>query len=242
MVMAVCLASGAAAVVSHRAAARLWGLVGFIDDRMIEVTVPRTCRRAYADVVHRPRCLPTSDVDTRDAIRVTTVARTLIDLASCVPVASLEEALDDALRRRLVTVRALRSRFADTAPSGRKGQAALRRLLEVREGRGRVPQSVFETRLLRALRRARLPAPEIQYEVRTARGRAVLDFAYPDKLLAIEADGFEWHSSRRQWDYDRARGTALALLGWRVIHVTWSELHEDPDAVVGAVRAMLVRK
>jgi len=84
--------------------------------------------------------------------------------------------------------------------------------------------------------------PAVQHEIRTRRGRVVLDFAYLDKKIAIEADGFRWHSSRQQWDHDRVRANALTMLGWTVLRVTWTHLHDRPDEVIEAIRATLSSK
>lgn len=238
--LAACLAWGDGAAVSHIPAAALWELPRF-QSRVIELSVPRGRRRAHGGRVHRPRSWTPVDVTELDAIPVTTVARTLIDVAACVSAELVEEALDDALRRKLVTVPGLHRRLLQIGGHGRRGSGVIADLIAARAGRGEVPQSVFETRLLRVLRRARLPMPAVQHEVRTRYGPAVLDFAYVDRRLAIEADGFRWHSSRRQWDHDRARSNALTMLGWTVIRVTWVELHEHPGEVIEAIRASFSR-
>jgi len=232
--MAACLASGNGAVVSHIAAAALWGLVGFEPGR-VEVSVPRMQRRAREHHIHHPIALARGDVTTLDGIPVTTVSRTLIDLAGCVEPHVLEEALDDALRRGLVRVAQLRRRLDASGRAGRRGSRLLGEMIEVRAGYGRVPESVFETRLLRVLRAAGLPVPSLQHAI----GRYRVDFAYPERRVAIEADGFRWHSSRARWDRDLARRNALALLGWTVIHVTWPQLRHRPEEVVDAARAAL---
>jgi very-short-patch-repair endonuclease len=186
--------------------------------------------------------LQSADVTTVDAIPVTTPARTLIDIASIVTRDTLEEILDDALRRNLVSVSWLRWRLREIGTFGRDGSGVIARLVEARAALDTVPQSVFETRLLRLLRGAGLPLPVVQYRLRTRRGVAVLDFAYVEQRIAIEADGFIWHSSRRQWDHDRDRGNALIMLGWIVIRVTWTQLRERPDEVVDTIGSVLASR
>jgi very-short-patch-repair endonuclease len=236
--MAACLAWGEGAVVSHRAAAALWGLAGFVAE-LIELTVPRSRRRAGPGIIHR-HPLPSSDVTVVEGLPVTTPARTLLDLASVAPRDKVEEALDDALHRGIVTIAGLRRRLAAVARPGRPGIATMRALLEARDPAAAVPESVFERRLLRALRAAGLPTPVLQHEIRDG-GRlvAVVDFAYPEAKLAIEADGYRWHSGRARWDHDRARRNRLTLLGWRVIHVTWTDLSNRPQHVIAAIRDVL---
>lgn len=80
-----------------------------------------------------------------------------------------------------------------------------------------------------------LPEPVAQYAV----GRRFADFAYPEAKIAVEADGGAFHSSRRALEADRARNNELALLGWRVIHVTWADLTRRPVALAARIRAAL---
>lgn len=90
------------------------------------------------------------------------------------------------------------------------------------------------------MRRAGLPEPVRQHTIYD-RGRFVarVDFAYPHAKLAIEADGYRYHSGRARFESDRARLNALTALGWRVIHVTWAQLHDEPDQVIAQIAGML---
>jgi very-short-patch-repair endonuclease len=161
--------------------------------------------------------------------------RTLIDIAGCSPADVVEEALDDALRRKLVTVAQLQRRLRPDGAPGRSGTKLLRDLVDARAGVARASESTLETRLLRALRAAGLPKPVLQHKV----GPYRVDFAYPEARVAIEADGFRWHSTRQQWDRDRARRNALTAMGWTLLHVTWEQLHQRRDEVIDAIRATL---
>lgn len=231
--MAACMASGPGAVVSHRAAAALWGLVGFEPGRL-ELSVRRDAMREVRGcTMHWPPTLRPEDVTTIDGIPVTTIMRTLLDLAGCVREEILEEALDDALRRRLIRLDALRQ----ISRVGRRGGQALGVMVDARAGVDRHPESPIETRLLRLLRAAGLPPPVVQHEI----GRYRVDCAYQDKRVAIEADGYKWHSSRRKWDADRAKEAALTSMGWKIVRVTSLQLQERPEEVVTIVRAALGR-
>jgi very-short-patch-repair endonuclease len=191
-------------------------------------------------VIHRVGPLPTVDLTTLDGIPVTTAARTLIDLAAVASRESVEEALDDALRRGLVSVARLRWRLNELGGSGRRGAGTIRDLIAARGGGEPVPKSVFETRLLRALSAGGLPAPVRQHEIRV-RGRLVarVDFAYPEQRLAIEADSRRWHTGRVRWERDLARRNALTALGWRIMHVTWSEMTSDPEGMIRRIGDLL---
>jgi len=201
----------------------------------VQLTVPRNRRRQGPGRIHR-RLLAPVEVSTVDVFPVTTSARTLLDIAATAPRDAVEEALDDALRRRLVTIPRMRWHLARWERSRLPGLIALRNLVGARDAATTPPQSVFETRLLRLLRRKGLPTPICQHPVRVDGRRFVLDFAYPELMLAIEADGRRWHSSRLSWERDRARLNELMLLGWRIVHVTWSDLTTGPEAVVDAVQ------
>lgn len=238
--IAICLAWGPGAVISHRCAAALWRLAGFVTVA-IELIVPRKRVRDLPGIVHRPLSLPAVDVTSIGAIPVTTPARTLLDLAGVVSRNEVEEALDDALRRKLVSLPRLRWRLQEVGGMGTPGTATLRALIDARaKDFAAVPQSVFETKVLRLLKDAGLPVPVLQHEIRDERGHlvAVVDFAFPDAKLAIEAEGYQWHTGRQRFDRDLARRNALTAIGWRIVHVTWRDL-DDPRAMIKAVKAGL---
>jgi hypothetical protein len=102
---------------------------------------------------------------------------------------------------------------------------------------GHEPESPLELRVLALLRKAGLPRPVCQHEVRD-RGSLIarLDLAYPDVKLAIEADGARYHSSLPDWRTDLRRRNALTSRGWRILHVTWSDLETRPREIVAEVR------
>jgi len=92
--------------------------------------------------------------------------------------------------------------------------------------------------LVAILRDAGLPEPTRQYEVRNGDGVvARIDFAYPDRRLAIELDGFECHTNRFQ--RDRSRQNGLVLRGWTVLRFTWADVVERPDYVVATLATAL---
>jgi very-short-patch-repair endonuclease len=234
-----CFAWGPAAAISHCSAAALRKLPGFEPGRP-ELSVPRDRKRKADGIIHRPLSLPPVDVEVLDAIPVTTVARTFIDIAGIVSPENLEVALDDALRRGLVSVPRLRWRLKETDRGGRAGIAALRALLDVRDGSSHVTQSVFETKVLQEIRRAALPEPVLQYEIRDGGLLiAIVDFAYSEEKVAIEVEGRPWHTGRIKFESDLGRRNALTELGWRVIHVTWGQFVAHPERMIrGIVRAL----
>ncbi|HVL89288.1 MAG TPA: type IV toxin-antitoxin system AbiEi family antitoxin domain-containing protein [Actinomycetota bacterium] len=229
---------GAGTVASHRSAAALWSLVGF-RRRPIELTVPRNRRRTHPPpgTVYRG-ALTRADVTTTGAIPVTTPGRTLVDLAATCPRDPVEEALDDALRRTLVTPGRMRAVLGRMC--GRPGVTVMRELLEARTGMAPL-ESRHETRLLRVLLKAGLPRPVPQYETFDASARLIarVDFAYPEYKIAIQADGFAFHGGRLQFQKDREQDRTLQAMGWRVIRVTWEDAEHRPDRIAALIGAML---
>ena len=229
--LAACLWSRG--VCSHRAAASLWGLM---DARLVEIILPsRTPTRPPVTILHYG-ALSEAERARVGGIPVTDPARTLLDLGAVVPPAVVRVARDEALRRRLVTERRLRVRLEELGGRGRRGWGVLRTLLE--EPRA---ESVLERRLLRILRIARLPPPVTQYEVRHgSRLVARVDLAYPGSMVAIEAEGYRFHGGPEAYARDLARRNRLTALGWRVLHVTWSDVTRRPAEVAEEVgRAIL---
>ncbi|MGH2725923.1 MAG: endonuclease domain-containing protein [Actinomycetota bacterium] len=102
-------------------------------------------------------------------------------------------------------------------------------------------ESALEAIVWRLLLDGGLPPPVRQYEVRDVGGKLVarVDFAYPEALIAIEADGHEFHSSRRDWQRERTRQNALIRLGWRIYRVTWGDATRRPRLVVADIGALL---
>jgi len=236
--MVACLTLGAGTYVSHRSASTLWPLAG-IEAEGMELTIPRSRRRRGPWIVYQ-NTVSAGEIAKIGPFPVTTAARTLLDVASVVNLDLVEIALDDALRRGLVSLPRMRWHLDTWERSRRPGVAALRKLVKARDAASSVPASVLETMLLRLILDAGLPPPRCQYEILGA-GRilAVLDFAYPDARLGIEADGYEWHSGRARFEHDRTRSNRLTLLDWRILHVTWRDLKLRPQAVVDTIRSAL---
>jgi hypothetical protein len=230
------------AVLSHRAAAAVHELAGF-RPAAIEVTAPRWLRPRRRDVVvHESLDLTSVDRIVRAGLPVTGVARTLIDLGAVVHPRRVSIALDDALRRGLVAMPALLERFRAVARRGRRGVGTMRRLLEERAELGAPPASPLETRLVDLLLDAGLPRPVSQHEVRDGGFVAYLDLAYPEVLLALEADGEAYHVGVERFRYDRRRQNRLELLGWQVLRYTDDDVRHHGGRVVDEVRTARHRR
>ena len=227
---------GKDAAVSHRAAATLHNLD--FDSGMVEISTPRRKSGIPAEItVHSTESWHRGEVVQIVGLPVTSVTRTLLDLGTYVTRDQLELSLEAGLRQRLTSVPTLRD--ALERRKARRGTARLRELLDLR-GEGAAPtESPLETRFVQFARRFRLPKMERQFEVfHGKRLVARVDFAIPEARLAIEVNGYRWHSGRQAWHRDQARLSHLSELGWRVIFVTKESL-EKPAYLAREIRRAL---
>lgn len=233
--MAAVLAAGPGAVLSHRSAAALWGLRPFGHRRPEVTAVPR--RRAGPGVrVHHTR-LSEDEVTEQEGIPVTTVSRTLLDLAAVLPRRQLERALHEAEVRRLGDMVSLDQLLA--RHPRRRGTAMLRSILVSNRIGENVTRSDLEERFLAFLDGAGLPRPEFNALVEIAGLPIECDCVWRAQRLIVELDGHAFHAPRTAFEADRARDRALQVAGWRVVRVTWRQLHAESGRVAGDLRALL---
>ena len=237
--LAACL--GGPAVASHRSAAALWSFPGF-GRSMIEVTAVRHRRRYPGDVVwHESLILERRDVTELDSIPCTDAIRTLIDLGSVCESATLVTALDDAVRRNLVTIDAVSRRLEMLGPR-RRGSGQIRQALKRRPSTSPIPESVLESRFEVLIVAAGLAQPERQYDIFDADGSFIarVDFAYPEARLAIEVDGLRYHGGSESWRRDLDRQNRIVVMGWLVLRFTSADLELRPREVAAAIERALV--
>ena len=224
---------------SHRAAALLWELDG-VSSAPIEMTTTGRQRANQGVVIHHVRSLAREDLAVRAGIPVTSVARTIVDLASVAEQGALELALESALRRGSTSEDRIR-RQLERSPTTSKGKGTLRSLLGVRAV---ATESALETLVWRAFLDYGVPLPVPQYEVLGPSGDFVgrVDFAFVLERVAIEADGYGFHSKPDDWRHDRARQNALMKIGWIVYRVTWEDVTRRPAVVADDVARLLVAR
>ena len=232
------LSAGKGAVVSHRAAAALWGFDGFRRGTP-ELTVPRGRRyRRPLAIVHESTDLDRCGVRRRSGLPVTDPARTLLDLARRTPDHRLTLAIESARRMGWTSWSELIATLAKHARCGRPGIRRLRRVIAAGVHREEITDSDFELLVLSLLVEHGLPEPVIHHDVVDATGRhlAEIDLAYPELKIAIELDGGD-HQRREVFERDRPRQNNLVLEGWIVLRFTWDAYRDRPHEIVAAVRA-----
>jgi hypothetical protein len=145
----------------------------------------------------------------------------------------VERAVDDALRRKLVTLRAL-ARVADALDGkGRLRCTVTRGILRARQPGFDPGGSPAELRIVRLLVRAGLPKPVQQWRVRFEGRTARADLAYPELGIVMEYDGWDYHSPRTVFDDDRPRGNDFELAELTVLRFTSAS---TDDYIVATVR------
>jgi hypothetical protein len=233
--MAAVLYCGPEAVLSHRAAAALWGIRSA--GGAIEITTP-TKSRSSGSIQRHCAVLPGDEVTARARIPVTTISRTLCDLAAVLPVNAVERAMREAERLRLHDSLSLEDLLA--RHPRRCGAATvhecLRRRLELPLG---VTREALEARFLVFLERAGLPRPRLNAWLMLGARRFQVDCLWVDQRVIVELDGYATHGTRMAFEDDRDRDRRLAAAGYRGIRITWRLLHEIPGEIAADLRALL---
>ena len=214
------LAAGPGTRLSQRSAARALGLVE--RSGRLQVAVPDRRRvRLQGVTVHRPFDLPQSDTTMVGSLATTSTIRTLIDLAPSQSAAAMGVIVDTAIRDHGVDPQAIALRIVELARPGRVVPRSLIECLTMRSPGYDPGRSALESRVIAAITTEGLPLPVRQHPVLRPDGRrAYIDLAYPDDMLALEADSWKFHGQRAAFDADRVRGNDLVLLGWSVLRVT----------------------
>jgi very-short-patch-repair endonuclease len=215
---------GHLAVASGLAAAWWHGLTRFAPD-IIEVTVPRNSNgRCRAGSRLRRRDLAPTDIVERNGLRVTALPLTVVEAAA--RRGGGAKLMDSALQRHVELAQLWRAHMRN---KGRHGSPAARRLLQAASDGAR---SEAERLLVKLLRDNGITGWKTNYPV----GGYKVDVAFPKQKVAIETDGWAFHSSQEDFQNDRERQNKIALLGWQVLRFTWLDLTEYPQRVLSVIR------
>ena len=229
--MTAVLAGGPGAAAGFRSAAMLRGIREYRGTP--EVIVPAD-RRPRPGIRYHQAYLPADEVTVVDGIPVTTVPRTLLDLASVVPRRAVGRALRAAEDMRLYDALDLRD-IIDRYP-GRRGIRTIRAILVDREDRLR---SDLEEEFMTFADLYDLPLPRTNYWVFAGGEWFESDCAWPEQRLIVELDSRRFHDSADSFESDRRRDRTLAAAGWRTTRVTWSQIRDEPAALAADLRVLL---
>jgi hypothetical protein len=226
--LAAVLAAGEGTLLSGRAAAHLFALTK--GTAPTPEVIARTQRRIEGVTTHRSHSLNARDATTFRGIPVTTVPRTLIDIAADLSLDALARACHEAGVRYGTTPKAVEAALArrPTSPGAKK----LRRVLH---GDVHVTLSTLEARFLELLIDAGLPLPETN---RPAGGRRV-DCRWPEQRLTVELDGYRFHNSRHSWELDRLREREARARGDEFRRYTYGDVFERPALVLAELVSLI---
>ena len=232
--MAAVLACGEGAVLSHRSAAALWGLRA-TDGKLVDVTAPTLGRRSHLGLaVHTARSLRPQDRATVDGIPVTSLARTLLDVASLLNARQLERAFEAGERLRILDMRELHELAARS--HGHHGLKAFRGLIDDHDP---VPEtrSDLERDFVDFCADHGLPRPVFNVAVEGF----MVDALWPSQCLVAELDSWGFHATRTAFESDRARDAALQLAGYNVVRITSWRMSRDAEGAAATIRGFLDR-
>jgi very-short-patch-repair endonuclease len=235
LAIAACLSVGRDSVVSHQSAALIHGLDLFPrpPDRvtLTRPTARRSARRRSDDLFFHAAKLPDGHVTRLHGLRVTTVSRTVVDLARTSSFMSAVVTADSALHAGLTTKEALLTACEDCARWPGIRQA--RRAIDFSDPRA---ESVLESCARVVFQENGLDPPQLQVSIAGPDARYSVDFYWPKHRVIAEADGEVKYSEPRKAIRQLERDQRLRDLGYKVVHFTWRELFQNPRAVIERIR------
>lgn len=228
---AAVLACGRSGALSHGSAAALWGMVARWE-MPVEVTV--ACDRRRPGIrIHRTTTLARRDVTMHFGVRVTSPARTLLDVAPRLSTRRLPRVYNDALLSNYLRPAALRE-LLGRCPS-HPGACLLAPLLSTVGGPTR---SDLEDAFLAFVDRFGLPRPQVNVHV----GGYLVDAYYPDHDLIVELDSVTFHSNREAFERDRERDADALACGRRTLRITHERLQGRPEHEAARLRRILASR
>lgn len=232
--MAAVLACGPGAVLSHRSAAWLWGLVREYS-ALVEVTVPARGHRRAGIRVHHATTLSRKDCTTEERLPATTLARTLLDIAATEPWRPLERMIERADRLGILDLIEIDSMLT-RMPKGR-GSPRLRRASALyREPI--VARALTERRFLALIRKAGIPPPAINTFV----AGHEIDAYWERERFAVELDGWDTHRTRAAFERDPLRLEEIKLAGIDAIRITARRIEREPGRVAKRLELLLANR
>ncbi len=221
-VRAVLLSNEGRVAASHWTAVTLLGGRMHTEIEQIHVITDLDHQVVLAGVVcHRSGLLEEGDLVRREGMLCTSPLRTVIDLSGPMTVADLGKVVDEFLRRRALNLEELRERVDRTRPAPGRSVATLRKVLAQRLAGYDPGESELEGRIARIIDAYGLPRPMHQHRVQYGKNRYRIDFAWPDRQLYLEGNGFGFHMLSTDLDRDARRQNELVLEGWVPIEITW---------------------
>ncbi len=232
--MAAVLACGEGAGLSHVCATALWEIRPY-NGAWIDVTTPSRAGRAGRERIrlHRSSIFTADDVTTHRGVPVTTVARTLLDVATTLSDPALARTVEQTEIRRLFDLKAIEGTLA--RHPNHPGRARLTRALDLYRD-DELTRSDLEAIFLALCEDHAIPRPLVNHIVEDKE----VDFVWPDQGLVVETDGRGTHLTRAAFERDRARDAHLVTRGYRVLRFTERQVTADTEIVATRLSALLL--
>ena len=228
---AAVLACGPGALLSHGSAMALWGFWKHWEEPF-EVTLP-VDRRPGGVRIHRCSTLRRRDGDQQHGVRVTSPARTLLDMAPRLKPRPLTRLVNDSRRAKLLTLDGL----ADVAARNptHPGAPLLRPHLDNPQNPTR---SGGEDDFPSFCERYGLPTPVMDHPLHGFEA----DAYFPVERVIVELDGWPFHQSKASFEDDRDRDATMLMYGIPTVRVTYTRLDDDPDREAARLHTILANR
>ncbi len=237
MLRAALLWAGDTAAATGRSGAEVYGLEGVVPEKPEIAVVPTV--RARCDSVAVCRAPHNAQmVRSVRGMRVTGPEFTLLRLAASLDDEGFEIACEDARRRRLTSVSALRSYLTRHGRRGRPGVDAMRRLLDDLDP-VHAARSTLEVKTRRLLVAHRIGGFvrefPLEWDGRTYR----YDFAFPTARTILETNGRRWHDDPADYEHDNEKWSVPGRCGFRMVFATWDKVTHQPLQLLRELTATL---
>jgi len=229
-IWAATLAVGEPCALGLSSAAALWGWCDPPDRVHVVVPLRRRPTAPPGTRVYRLE-LNGKQVSKRRGLPVTARARTLADCLRFLPLRLASDVLDRSQQLGGPSL----GEVASIVPRHGLGTAQARRILRAAD------RSTFAAEKLAVslLKAAAISGWKVNYEVQLNGRKLFIDLAFPELGIAIEIDGFAFHSKPMVFRGDRKRQNAVVMGRWKVLRYTWVDLVEEPERFIEEVRQMI---
>jgi very-short-patch-repair endonuclease len=235
---AALLWAGPEAVAAGRSAAEIYRLED-VRASEPEILVPRRQRlRAAGVIVHRSDDRTAQMIRQHRGLPATGMEPTLVALAASLPAEAFEIACEDARRRRLTSVPALRSYLERHGRTGRPGTAALRNLVDDLDPI-HAARSTLEVKARRLLVANGLTDFVREFPLTWNGRRYLFDFCFESRRTILETNGRRWHDDSTDYEHDNEKWSVPGRYGYRIVFATWEKVTRAPGQLVAELTATL---
>lgn len=227
------------AVVSHEAAAAIHKFPGFeLDDlQELVVTVPSYATHTFDGIeAHRNLDLMEHHCQRVDGVLVTTAVRTVFDLAHKMGLRKIAKLIDQLRMAKVVSLDDVKIILGEVARRGKPGTKVIRDY--IKECQSASGSSPLEDRASQIFKDAGLPEPIREFPIPWDT-QSRFDFAFLEFQIAIEVDGYGYHSDLNQFSKDRKRDREALIHGWRTLRFTFDDIFKRPHAVIKDIKAVM---